>query len=90
MEPILLLGQAFGSFGAILLALCGLPLAYQSYKKGHSNDINMSFLYMWISGEILSVFYLFTISESILIWNYIANIIFLSVILYYKIKPRKK
>lgn len=76
--------------GNFLLAVCGLPQAYKSYKDGHSNGISWGFIIMWTVGEVCTLVYLLTELQSLpLILNYSVNGLFCSVIIYYKFKPRR-
>ena len=81
--------EYIGWIGSILLAFCGLPQALESYKTKSSAGLTWSFLIMWGVGEIFTVIYIIPKWHWPLIFNYTANIIFISVIVYYKIKPRK-
>ena len=81
--------ENIGWIGSLLLALCGLPQAIESYKTKSSEGLTWGFISMWFVGEILTVIYIIPKWHWPLIFNYTANIIFLSVILYYKIKPAK-
>lgn len=81
--------ETIGWLGSILLAFCGLPQAIESYKTKSSAGLTWGFISMWFFGEILTVIYIIPKWHWPLIFNYTANIIFLSVILYYKIKPKK-
>lgn len=77
-----------GWTGSILFALCGFPQALESYKSGNSNGLTWSFILMWLGGEILTMIYIFPKLDLPLIFNYSLNLVFLLVILRYKIKPR--
>ena len=81
--------EYIGWIGSILLAFCGLPQAIESYKTKNSNGLTWSFLIMWGVGEIFTIIYIIPKWHWPLIFNYISNIIFISVIVYYKIKPKK-
>lgn len=81
--------EYIGWIGGILLAFCGLPQAWESVKSGHSRGLTWSFLIMWGVGEIFTIIYIIPKWHWPLIFNYTANIIFISIIAYYKIKPRK-
>ena len=77
-----------GWLGAILFALCGAPQAYKSYIDKHSHGLSWGFLGMWLAGEVCVLFYVaMTTMDTILIANYVANLLILYVILYFKIKP---
>ena len=75
-----------GWAGSILLAFCGLPQAIESIKTKSSAGITWGFLIMWFSGELLTLIYILPKLDLPLILNYSANIIFLLIIIYYKLK----
>ncbi len=82
--------KLIGWVGSIMLAICGLPEAYLSIKRGYCK-LSWSFLNLWLGGEILTLIpILFKIKESYLIFNYSANIMFILIMLYYKKYPRSK
>jgi uncharacterized protein with PQ loop repeat len=81
--------ELIGWLGSILLAFCGLPQAIESYKTKSSEGLTWGFIGMWFIGEILTIIYILPQMVLPLIFNYTANIIFLSVIIYYKINPKK-
>ena len=81
--------QTIGWLGSIFLAICGLPQAILSYKQGHSNGISLGFLLLWTLGEIFTLIYIAPTLDGPLLFNYISNLIFLSVIWKFKIKPRR-
>lgn len=80
--------QLVGWLSGILLALCGLPLAYQAWRDGHSRSISNSFLVLWFLGEVFALIYVVSKSDYPLIFNYLWNIIFLVVVIRYKLKER--
>lgn len=79
-----------GWFGSILLAICGVPLALQSIKDGHSHGINWYFLLIWLLGEILVLIYVLPKFDWPLIFNYAGNIVLISIVCWYKLYPRNK
>jgi uncharacterized protein with PQ loop repeat len=81
--------EIIGWIGGILLAFCGLPQAIESYRTKSSAGLTWAFLIMWFLGEIFIIVYIIPKWQWPLIFNYTANLIFLSIILYYKIKPGK-
>jgi uncharacterized protein with PQ loop repeat len=81
--------ETIGWIGSILLAFCGLPQAIESYKTKNSDGLTWGFLGMWGMGEIFTIIYILPKWHWPLIFNYTANIIFISIILYYKIKPKR-
>lgn len=74
--------------GAIFLALCGLPMAWRSFKDGHSHGVDGLFLIFWTLGEILTLTYVLYNWDVPLILNYGVNLIFIGIVVYFKLKPR--
>ena len=81
--------EIVGWFGSILFAICGLPQAIQSYRDGHSRGLTWLFLITWLFGEIFTIIYIFPKKDYPLLSNYFLNLIFLVIILRYKIFERK-
>jgi uncharacterized protein with PQ loop repeat len=81
--------ELIGYIGSIMLAVCGLPQALESYKTKSSEGLTWGFLGLWFFGEIFTFAYVLPKMDLPLLINYSANIIFLAIIIYYKIKPRK-
>ena len=77
--------NAVGILGAILLALCGAPQAYMSFKNKHSDGVSTSFALMWFFGEVMMLIYVAQSLDWILIGNYVFNIFLVGIILYYKV-----
>jgi uncharacterized protein with PQ loop repeat len=82
--------DAIGWIGSGLFALCGLPQAVQSAREGHSHGLSWMFLLMWFFGEIFTMVYVWPKMDYPLLANYLTNMVFLVIILYYKIFPRAK
>jgi len=80
--------ETVGWIGSMAFALCGAPQAWYSYKQGHSDGISWAFLWLWIIGEVFTLIYVIPKEHWPLTFNYIGNILFTSVILYFKLKPR--
>ena len=81
--------ENIGWIGSILLAFCGLPQAIESYKTKSSAGLTWGFLFMWFVGELCTFAYILPKMDLPLMFNYGANIIFLIIIIYYKIRPGK-
>jgi len=81
--------ELIGYIGSIMLAFCGLPQAIESFKTKSSEGLTWGFLALWFFGEILTFAYVLPKMDLPLLINYSANIIFLLIILYYKINPKK-
>lgn len=80
--------ETIGWIGAMLFAICGLPQAIQCAKDGHARGLNWFFLLAWLGGEILTIIYVWPKADMPLLANYMVNLVFLSVMLRYKIKER--
>lgn len=70
--------------GSLCLALCGLPMAIEAFKNKRIK-INGYFLLLWFIGEVATLIYVVYKREQALSLNYISNIIFILVILKYRI-----
>jgi uncharacterized protein with PQ loop repeat len=81
--------ELIGYIGSIMLAFCGLPQAIESFKTKSSEGLTWGFLALWFFGEILTFAYVLPKMDLPLLINYSANIIFLLIILYFKINPKK-
>ena len=81
--------ENIGWLGSILLAFCGLPQAIESYKTKSSEGLTWGFIGMWFIGEICTFIYILPKMDLPLLLNYTANIIFLSIIIFYKLMPKK-
>jgi len=82
--------NSLGYLGGILLAFCGVPEMIKAIRYKRS-DLTWTFLAMWGIGEIcILIPVLFKIKIGFLLLNYVANVIFISVICYYKYKGVNK
>ena len=81
--------ENIGWIGSILLAFCGLPQAIESIKTKSSEGLTWGFIGMWFIGEICTFVYILPRLDLPLLFNYTANIIFLSIIIFYKLCPKK-
>jgi uncharacterized protein with PQ loop repeat len=78
-----------GWIGSILFSICGLPQAIQCIRDGHSRGLNWLFLMCWLLGEVLTFAYVAaTTMDWILLSNYFVNLIFLAIMIRYKISER--
>jgi uncharacterized protein with PQ loop repeat len=79
---------AIGYVGSIMLALCGAPQAWDCIVTGQAN-ISTGTVALWAGGEILTIIYLVwsKIMTKPLAVNYGCNMLFLIIIMYYKIFP---
>lgn len=81
--------ETVGWISSILFAICAAPQAYHSYKAGNAEGVSSFFLWTWFIGEALGVAYAVHLGSLPLIFNYLANMSALLVILKYKYLPRK-
>jgi uncharacterized protein with PQ loop repeat len=49
--------EIIGWAGNIFFAICGLPQAIKTYKTKHIADLSGLFLWLWVSGELLTFVY---------------------------------
>lgn len=71
--------------GNFLLALCGLPLAIDAIRT-KDPKVPTSFLVVWGLGEILTLIYVLYLMDIYLIMNYMTNLTFIGIVVYYKIR----
>ncbi len=79
--------KLIGFIGSILLAICGFPEAYDSLR-GIPSGIGWTMLLVWFVGEIMTLAYILAEKQSRLvplIFNYGLNILFIGIIIYYKV-----
>lgn len=76
-----------GWLGAIFLSICGIPMAWRSFKDKHSNGVDGIFLFLWTLGEVLTLTYVLYTWDLPLILNYGLNLVFIGIVVYYKLKP---
>lgn len=80
--------SAIGWLGSLMLAVCCLPQAWQSYRTGHSTGISAWMIGLWGAGEVLTLAYVVPRWDWPLILNYGVNIVAIGVIGYYKWRPQ--
>lgn len=81
--------EIIGWIGSVLFAACGLPQAVACWQAGHARGLAWGFLLMWFVGEILTLVYVLPKLDWPLIFNYVVNLVFLVIMLRYKLWPRK-
>lgn len=82
--------ELIGWLGSIALALCAFPAAIKVYQEKHAYYLSGASIALWYVGEWLTFIYLLGGTKSLswpLIANYIANIVLVSIIVYYKLWP---
>jgi len=77
-----------GLIGSLFLTFCALPELWRTFqdKKCH---LGWGFIIMWLSGEILCLFYGFDLNEIPLIINYTFNLIVVTTMFLFKLKDVK-
>lgn len=81
--------ETIGWIGGTALAFCGLPQAYKSWKEGHSDGLAWGMLILLFIGALGSLIYVLPLWKIPLILNYVLNLVFVVIISYYKIRPRR-
>jgi uncharacterized protein with PQ loop repeat len=80
--------EYIGWLGSFCFAICGAPEAYRSYKNKRC-DVGWGLLNLWLLGEIFTLVYVILKSGFMgflpLLFNYTANLVFLSIMFFYKI-----
>lgn len=77
--------ELIGWISGISLAICGIPLAASTIKSGKAPRMNLTFLYLWLIGELLGLIYTVSLSNYPLVFNYLVNSICLIIIFIYLI-----
>lgn len=83
--------EFIGIIGAICFSICAAPQALVCYKQGHAQGLNKLTLWLWFVGEVSTIVYVLeTIGwDSILMSNYIINLLFLIIIIKFAYWERK-
>ena len=72
--------------GSVLLALCALPETMRTVKDKKCH-VGWGMLSMWYAGEILVLYHvLVNVKDNALAFNYILNVILISIMLFYKVR----
>lgn len=79
----------FGWIGSAMLAVCAVPEAWHSFKRGHTH-MAWSLLILMGGGECFLFVYVVGKIDWPLIANYGINILSMAVILWYKLHPKAK
>jgi hypothetical protein len=82
--------ELIGATGSFLLAFCALPEVISSIRKGYCGT-SYGLLLTWGIGECLTLYYVNNTSKDLyLMANYLVNLAFIVILLYYKTQPVKK
>lgn len=73
----------FETVGSVLLALCALPEVVRTIRNKRC-DIGHGMLLAWLIGEVCLVVFALQTKQYVLLINYIANLLFVLVLYWYK------
>ncbi len=77
--------QVAGWLGGALLACCALPLVVSTVRDGHAHGVDPVFLALWFSGEAAMLVHVLFVEASLpLKLNYIANVIMVGIVGWYR------
>jgi uncharacterized protein with PQ loop repeat len=77
--------ELIGYISGLMLAFCGLPEAIRSVRNKRC-DVGWGLLTMWMLGEIGLLIYEFKTMAIPRLINYTCNIIFISIMIYWKVR----
>jgi len=81
------MNKYIGIIGSILLSLCGFPAMLDVIEKDSASGYSVAFIALWGLGELFSMIYVIKKDKDpVQLFNYIFNLTFISVIVYYMIK----
>lgn len=75
-----------GWIGSVCFAICAIPQAWETFRKGRAEGVSWIFLILWLVGELCTLIYVLPQKNWPLLLNYIGNLCCLLVIIRYKIK----
>lgn len=86
-----MIADFIGWVGSVAFAVCGIPQAWECCKNRSARGINPAFVLLWLIGEIsyiISVLLKFG-WVTWMMFNYIANIASIAVIVFYLVKDKQ-
>ena len=84
------MGAFFGWLYSGAFALSALPQSKKSIKEGHADGVANGTLILWALGEFAGVIYGFSLMQWPIILNCLMNTVFVGIIVWYKVFPRKE
>jgi uncharacterized protein with PQ loop repeat len=92
ITAFMLLGwtQTFGWIYSLAFALSAIPQALKSIKDQNSDGVADGTLLLWIIGEIAGTIYGVSLVQWPIIFNCALNTLFVGIIGYYKLFPKRK
>ena len=84
--------ESLGWISGALFAFCALPQAIKTFKDSNAEGLSLLFLLMWTSGELLMMTYIvFKYGfDAPLLTSGTCDLFFLSIIWFYKLRPRRR
>lgn len=84
------MGAFFGWLYSLAFAFSALPQSKKSIKEGHAHGVANGTLFLWALGEFAGVIYGFHLMQMPIIINCLLNTVFVGIIVWYKVFPRKE
>jgi uncharacterized protein with PQ loop repeat len=91
VQEIEMTADVIGWIGSIAFAICGLPQAWECFRNKTAKGISPFFVILWLIGEVCYVISVLLKFGWVtwMMFNYLANIISVAVIVFYLIKDRR-
>lgn len=83
------IGAFFGWLYSFAFAFSALPQSRKSIREGHAEGVANGTLFLWALGEFAGVIYGFHLMQMPIILNCLMNTVFVGIITWYKVFPRK-
>lgn len=85
------MADIIGWIGSIAFAICGIPQAWECIRRKSTRGINPAFVSLWLIGEVCYVVSVLMKFGWVnwMMFNYLANILSIIVIVYYLIKDKR-
>lgn len=82
--------SVIGALGAFAFAISGVPQAIRSWKLGTSRGMSGTTIALWLTGEACMLAYTVATypGDFVLLGNYLANFLIVSLIAWYYLFPR--
>lgn len=86
------MADVIGWIGSVAFAVCGVPQAWECYNRKSATGINPGFVGLWLLGEVCYVISVLMKFGWVnwMMFNYIANILSIGVIIFYLLKDNKQ
>ncbi len=86
------MADIIGWIGSVAFALCGIPQARECFRNKSAKGINPLFITLWLMGEVCYVVSVLMKFGWVnwMMFNYMANILSIFVIIFYLIRDMRK